>query len=186
MRHTDTDRGAGSRDRGPAAVRADQQSGPYRRVAQGDGTVPPAAEGGGATDAGAGASGVLLQQPVQDGPSRCNRRLDTGRAYGAGQVSAVDDDLCGGYRRAAGAEQIRQDAPGCQPRDAVRLDHVPANRVRSRGGPVDDQDAQARTGEKHCGGRARAATPYYYNVEVVHAWRLRFARPPARSRVRVF
>ena len=52
MRHTATDRGAGSRDRGPAAVRADQQSGPYRRVAQGDGTVPPAAEGGGATDAG--------------------------------------------------------------------------------------------------------------------------------------
>jgi len=77
----------------------------------------------------------------------------------AGQAPARYEDLCGRYRRAAGIEQIRRDAPGCQPRDAVRLDHVAAYCVRCFGGPVDDQDAEARTGETHCGGYARAAPP---------------------------
>src|SRR6266536_304650 len=86
-------RGEGSRDRGPAAVRADQQSGPYRRGAQGDDTIAPATERGGATDAGASAPGVLLQQPVQDGPPGCDRRWDTRLPCRAAQALARDDDL---------------------------------------------------------------------------------------------
>ena len=118
---------------------------------------------------GTSASGVCLQQPVQNGPSRCNRRWGTGLPYCSGQGSAGDDDLRGGYRRAAGAEQVGQDAPGCEPRDAVRLDHVAADRVRAFVGPVDDQDAEARVGEKHCRGRACAASPHHHNVETVHS-----------------
>jgi hypothetical protein len=53
-------RGDSPRDRGPAAVRADQQPGPHGRAGHGDDTVVPATEAGGATDAGTSPSGVLL------------------------------------------------------------------------------------------------------------------------------